>query len=311
MPQRRGAVERHRGAAPRAGAARRRARATTCSCPRSRSWRRRTRSPTSARARCSSTATTPPGTSIPALVDEELDERGACRPAARRAARRRPLRAVRRLGPDPRVVRALRRAGDRGRRRGAGRDVPRAARGLVRRVRRVLVQRQQDHHHERRRHARGRRAPTAIERVRYLEHAGARSRAALRAHRDRLQLPDEQPARRGRARAARRPARARSTRRRAINARYRDAFADVAGHRVHAQRRRGGEPTNWLTVVTVDEPDARPRDPRAPRVARHRGPPGVEAHAPAAAVRRLRRARRRASPRRSSAPASVSRAARP
>ena len=74
-------------------------------------------------------------------------------------------------------------------------------------------------------------------------------------------------------------------RRRAINAAYREAFAEVEGIDFMPNA-AGGEPTNWLTVVTIDEARVRRvahRGPRAPRVARHRGPARVEAHAPAAA----------------------------
>ena len=70
-----------------------------------------------------------------------------------------------------------------------------------------------------------------VEHARKLSHPGPRARAALRAHRDRLQLPAEQPARRGRPRAARGAARAGRTRRR-INARYREL---LARRRVHAR----------------------------------------------------------------------------
>ena len=155
---RRRAVERHRGAAPRAGAARCAARATTCSCRRSRSWRRRTRSPTSARGRCSSTATAPPGTSIP-----RWSRRSSLPAPAPDASSRPRCIGVDLYGQcadwDPILASCarVRRAGDRGRGRGARGDVPRPPRRLVRRAERVLVQRQQDHHHERRRDADGRR----------------------------------------------------------------------------------------------------------------------------------------------------------
>ena len=72
------------------------ARATRCSCRRSRSSPRPTRWSTSAPSPCSSTATRTPGTSIPSLVADELDERAAPGPAAGRGDRRRPLRPVRR-----------------------------------------------------------------------------------------------------------------------------------------------------------------------------------------------------------------------
>lgn len=45
---------------------------------------------------------------------------------------------------------------------------------------------------------------------------------------------------------------AKVARRRAVNARYRDAFADVAGIGF-LPNASFGEPTNWLTVITVDE----------------------------------------------------------
>ena len=142
--------------------------ATRCSCRRSRSWRRPTRSRTSAPGRCSSTATRATWNLDPALVDEELDDR------ARTGTLPAAVIGVDLYGqcadyePIVGVVRALRRPGDRGRGRGARRDVPGPARRLVRRARRVLVQRQQDHHHERRRHARLPTTRRSIERARYL-----------------------------------------------------------------------------------------------------------------------------------------------
>ena len=67
--------------------------------------------------------------------------------------------------------------------------------------------------------------------------AGARAGAALRAHRDRLQLPPQQPPRRGRPRAARGAARAR--RGAAANQRpLPRAPRRRAGHRLHARRDR-------------------------------------------------------------------------
>ena len=92
----------------------------------------------------------------PALLEQALAER----PAIRAVDRRRPLRPVLRLRPRSGRSATARRAADRGRGRGARRDLPRRARRRPGRPRRVLVQRQQDHHHERRRHARlARRAP--------------------------------------------------------------------------------------------------------------------------------------------------------
>jgi dTDP-4-amino-4,6-dideoxygalactose transaminase len=46
---------------------------------------------------------------------------------------------------------------------------------------------------------------------------------------------------------------AKVARRRAINARYREAFAEVAGIGF-LPNASFGEPTNWLTVITVDDP---------------------------------------------------------
>ena len=116
----------------------------------------------------------------PDLLEEELREPRRARPAAGRGDRRRPLRPVRRLRPDPRGLRALRRAAHRGRRRGARRHLRRAAGRLVRRVRGVLVQRQQDHHHQRRRHA-GLGPPRPHRPRPPPGHPGPRAGAALRA----------------------------------------------------------------------------------------------------------------------------------
>ena len=96
---------------------------------------------------------------------------------------------------------------------------------------------------------------------------------------------------------------AKVARRRAINAAYRDALADVPGHRVHARRaatasRPTGSPCHRRRL---DDSARRRGDAGAPRGARHRGASRVEADAPAAGVRRLRDARRARSPRRSSA----------
>ena len=57
----------------------------------------------------------------------------------------------------------------------------------------AVVQRQQDHHDERRRGARGTDDALVAARAQAVD-AGTRARAALRAHRDRLQLPPQQPA---------------------------------------------------------------------------------------------------------------------
>ena len=74
----------------------------------------------------------------------------------------------------------------------------------------VLLQRQQGDHDERRRDARLARRRVDRARAQALD-AGARARAALRAHRDRLQLPAQQPAGRGRPCPARGAARSAST----------------------------------------------------------------------------------------------------
>ena len=55
-----------------------------------------------------------------------------------------------------------------------------------------------------------------------------------------------------RPRPARRARRRRSRARRAIKRRYRDAFADVPGIGFMPDA-PDGEPTNWLTVITLDE----------------------------------------------------------
>ena len=87
----------------------------------------------------------------------------------------------------------------------------------------------------------------------------------------------------------------RVARRRAIKARYRAALDD--GHGIaFMPDDPAGEPTNWLTVAQID-PDAvrrhARRRPPAPRGRRHRGPPGVEAAALPAGVRRSPGRRRR------------------
>ena len=95
--------------------------------------------------------------------------------------------------------------------------------------------------------------------------------------------------------AARRPRRSsQRTRRRRSRAgarstpRYREAFADVAGHRVHARRarRRADQLAHRRSRSTTDVGAIARHVSRAPRDARHRGPAGVEADAPAAGVPR-------------------------
>ena len=89
-----------------------------------------------------------------------------------------------------------------------------------------------------------------IERARHLATQRA-TRAALRAHRDRLQLPDEQPARGGRSRSSRPSGEGGATTRdqRAVPRRVRRG----ARHRVHPERARR-RAHNWLTVITIDDP---------------------------------------------------------
>ena len=139
----------------------------------------------------------------------DLDARPRVAPAgAGRAAadqgrrRRRPLRAVLRLRRDPRALRRARRGPRPGRGRVARRDVSRGARRRSGRPRGLLLQRQQGDHDERRRDARLPERRVDRTRAQALD-AGARARAALRAHRGRLQLPPQQPAGRRRPGAAR------------------------------------------------------------------------------------------------------------
>ena len=147
----------------------------------------------------------------PELLDRAIAERRAA------GARVRAVVAVDLYGQccdydaDPRGVRAPRRRPRPGRGRVARGDVPRRAGGRAGRARRLLVQRQQDHHDERRRDARLREPRPRRARAQALD-AGARAGRPLRAPRGRLQLPDEQPARRARPRAARVAAGARSRR---------------------------------------------------------------------------------------------------
>ena len=127
---------------------------------------------------------------------------GAQQPAGRGRGRRRSLRTVRRIRANRSAVRPLRRPAHRGCGRGPRRDLRLAQSRRLRGLRGVLVQRQQDHHDQRRRHAgveqpRDRRAGASS------LHPGAPAGRPLRARRRRLQLPPEQPARRGRPRAAR------------------------------------------------------------------------------------------------------------
>ena len=72
----------------------------------------------------------------PALLAEALERRGGRGRAARGGRARRPLRAVRRLRPDPGRLRALRHPGRGRRRRGPGRHVRRPRRGQPGRARR-------------------------------------------------------------------------------------------------------------------------------------------------------------------------------
>ena len=117
------------------------------------------------------------------------------RRARARGARRRPLRPVLRLrgAPGALCTRGSRAAPGRG--RVARLDLPRRAGREPGRARRVLVQREQDHHDERRRDAGLGERELGRARAKALD-AGARAGPALRARRDRLQLSDEQPARR-------------------------------------------------------------------------------------------------------------------
>ena len=123
-----GAVERHRGVAPRAAPARRRPRRRRARAHAHVRRHRQRGHVRRARGRCSSTATRPPGTST-----RRSSPRSST--SARAPAGSRPrCSASTSTGSAPTgrrsldVVRAPRRAGDRGRGRGARRDVPRARR---------------------------------------------------------------------------------------------------------------------------------------------------------------------------------------
>ena len=197
----------------------------------------------------------------PGLVEEELAAR-----AAPDASSRPRSSASTSTGSAPTGTRSsrscarIRRAGDRGRGRGARGDVPRPPRRLVRRAR--TCSRSTATRSSPRAAAGCCRPTTRRDRTGASpEHAGARTGAALRAHRDRVQLPDEQPAGRGRSGAARGPRRPRSRAGARSSARYREAFADVAGHRVHARRRRRANPP-------TGSPSSPSTDPHAPSAVR-------------------------------------------
>ena len=206
------------------------------------------------------------------------------RPRAR-GDRGRSLRAVLRLRRARRRLRAARRHPDPGRRRVARRDLPRGALGLAGAARRAVVQRQQDHHDERWRGARRERRRAPRPRAEALD-AGPRAGAALRAHRDRLQLPPQQPPGRGRPGAARGAARARGGA--AANQRpLPRASRRRAGHRLHARRDR--RHVELLAHVHHRRSRLVRRRPGADqaraRGGGHRVAPGLEADAPAARVR--------------------------
>ena len=127
-------------------------------------------------------------------------------------------------------------------------------------------------------------------------HAGPRSGAALPAFADRLQLPHEQPAGGRRPRAACACSDERVEQRRA-NYRLlpRDAWATCRASTSCPSIPRGRS-TRWLTCITVDPEafgaDARGHSPGAGG-REHRVPAHLEADAPAAGLRRLPRSRRR------------------
>ncbi len=136
-------------------------------------------------------------------IDSDPPRAGTRRaPEHPRRRRRRPLRAVLRLRRPERGLPAQERDPRPGRRRVTRRLVPRRAVGRAGRPRRVLVQRQQGDHDERRRHARLSKRRLDRARAEALD-TGARPGTPLRAHRDRLQLPPQQPAGGGRPGAAR------------------------------------------------------------------------------------------------------------
>ena len=224
------------------------------------------------------------------LLDPASARRGAHRtPTAggrvRAVIAGRSLRPLLRLRRDPRRLRATRR------RRSSRTPPSRSVRptGARRQVRRRLSRRCRSTATRSSRRAAAARSqgPTRAGRARpQALDAGPRAGAALRAHRDRLQLSPEQPPRRGRPCAARGAAGAR-----------RSAAADQrplpraarrrARDRVHARRHRRHS-NCWLTCITVDPRSfgCRPgADQARARGRGHRGAPRLEADAPAAGLR--------------------------
>ena len=130
------------------------------------------------------------------------------------------------------------------------------------------------------------RRATSIAHARKLSTQAREPVAALRAHRDRLQLPAEQPPRRRRARAARGlPERVAARPR--INARYRELLDALPGS-TSCPTPSDGRRNCWLTCITRRSRSVR-RRPRAIRLALEAADiesrPLLEADAPAARVR--------------------------